>query len=169
MIASAPSFKFVLRIALLFLALSGVSVFAQPPGGPPPGMGGPGGPTINIKKFNADKELSRLTKKYKLTEDQQSKIRPILQDQYAKVFALGENPDLSDTDYVASVRATHRQTVAKVKLEMTDTQANKYLLDEEKAAKDDAEQDQQQGRPDGPPPGGGGGPPGGGGGGPPGE
>jgi hypothetical protein len=122
--------------------------------------GGANTPTVDVKRYNADRELTRLTKKYKLTAEQKAKIQPLLAEQEKKVHTLGEDESLSDTDWVASVRQVHRQTVIKVKEEMTDAQAAKYVADEEKQAKDDAEQDQM---PNGPPPGGGGPPPGGGG------
>jgi hypothetical protein len=73
---------------------------------------------------------------------------------------------MSDRDYVAAVRAAHQETVAKVKEQMTDAQAAKYIKDEEKQAKDDEDDDQMPfgpgggGPPGGGPPGGGGPPPG---------
>ena len=120
----------------------------------PPMMGGMPPQSINVKKFEAIRELTRLTKKYKLTVEQKSAILPILTTQEKKVHELGEEEGLSDADWVAAVRQTHQQTVAKVKLQMTDEQAGKYVVDEEKQAKSDAEDDQMQG-PMGPPGGGG--------------
>jgi hypothetical protein len=120
-----------------------------------------GASSINVKKFNADKELTRLTKKYKLTEDEKTKIQPILADQEKRVHALGDDDSLSDSEWAAAVRKVHQETVLSVKAQMTDEQATKYVKDEEKQAKSDAEED--SGPPDGEPPGGGGPPPGGGG------
>jgi hypothetical protein len=120
-------------------------------------------PTINVKKFNADKELTRISKRYKLTEAQKSKTKPILQDQEKQIHDLGEDESLSDREWLASVKRVHQETVAKVKVQLTDEQASRYVKDEEKAAQDEEEEERQ---PFGPP-GGGGPPPGGGG--PPGE
>jgi hypothetical protein len=122
----------------------------------PPMMGAMPNPSINVKRFEASRELTRLTKKYKLTAEQKSLILPILTEQEKKVHELGEEEGLSDVDWVAAVRQTHLQTVAKVKLQMTEEQASKYVVDEEKQAKNDAQDDQMPG-PMGPP---GGGPPG---------
>ena len=124
--------KIILRVAAIVLLASAISLPAQPPGMPPGGMSST--PTINVKKFDADKELARLTKKYKLTADQKTKIRPVLVEQQAKVHKLGDDEGLSDADWVAGVRQAHRETVAKVKLEMTDEQASRYVADEEKLA-----------------------------------
>jgi Spy/CpxP family protein refolding chaperone len=145
------------------LLMGPASLVAQ---GMPPPMGGMDGQSINVKKFSADRELTRLSKRYKLTTEQKTKIRPILAEQEKQVHLLGEDESLSDTEWVVSVRKVHSKTVVQVKALMSDAQASKYIQDEEKRAKDDAEEDRMQ--EDGPP-GGGGPPPGGGGGPPPGE
>jgi periplasmic protein CpxP/Spy len=147
-----------LRLVVVSTLLLAVAAKAQPP----MGMGGPpgGGASINVKKFAADRELTRLTKKYKLTPEQKAKIQPILADQEKQVHGLGDDDSLSNTDYIAAVRKVHQQTVMQVKAQMAEDQAAKYIKDEEKQAKSDAEDDQQQqGPPGGGPPGGGGGPP----------
>jgi hypothetical protein len=137
-------------------------------GPPPPGMGGgSAADSINTKKYEADRELARLTKKYKLTDDEKKKIRPVLAEQQKMVAMLNEE-SLTDEEWVAGIRKAHAQTVAKVRLLMTDEHATKYVEDEAKQAKSDAESDSTgDGPPDGGPPGDG--PPGGGpgGGGPP--
>jgi hypothetical protein len=132
--------------------------------------------TVGNKMYDAEKELARLTKRYSLTADQKTKIQPILLEQQKQVHALGEDDALSDTEWAAAVRKVHTQTVAKVKLQLTDAQASKYAKDEAKRAKSNGDSDDgDDGPPDGPPPDGGpppgGGGPGGGGpgGGPPGE
>jgi hypothetical protein len=132
--------------------------------------------TVGNKMYDAEKELARLTKRYSLTADQKTKIQPILLEQQQQVHALGEDDALSDTEWAGAVRKVHTQTVAKVKLELTDAQATRYAKDETKRAKSNGDSDDaDDGPPDGPPPDGGGpggGGPGGGGpggGGPPGE
>ena len=133
--------------------------------------------TVGNKRYDAEKELARLTKRYSLTEQQKAKIQPILLEQQKRVHTLGEDEALSDTEWAVAVRKVHAQTVAKVKLQLTDAQASKYAKDEAKSAKSslDADDEDDGPPPDGPPPDGGpgggpGGPGGGpGGGGPPGE
>jgi hypothetical protein len=127
--------------------------------------------TVGNKRYDAGKELARIGKRYSLTADQKAKIQPLLAEQQKQVHQLGEDESLSDSAWAAAVRKVHQQTVLKVKAEMTDEQASKYVKEEEKQAKksqEDAQDDGPDGPPpDGPPPGGGGPPPGGGG--PPGE
>src|ERR1035438_3838785 len=96
---------------------------------------------------------SKLTKRYSLTADQKTKIQPILLEQQQQVHALGEDDALSDTEWAGAVRKVHTQTVAKVKLELTDAQATKYAKDEAKRAKSNGDSDNgDDGPPDGPPP-----------------
>jgi hypothetical protein len=121
--------------------------------------------TVANKRYDADKELARLTKKYGLTEEQKAKIQPALLEQQKHVHALGEDQSMSDLEWDASVRKVHQQTVLLVKAKMTDAQAGKYLKDEAKQSKkshdvDDGDDGPDGSPPDGPPPGGG---PGGGG------
>ena len=123
---------------------------------------------VGSKKYDARKELARLSRRYNLTEDQKAKIQPVLEDQQKQVHRLGEDESLNDTEWAGAVRKVHQQTVLKVKAQMTDMQGNKYIQDEAKRAKssqDDPGDGEDDGTPpDGPPPGGGaggGGPPGG--------
>jgi hypothetical protein len=156
--------KLVLGLGLI-ACLPVVTAAKAQDGPPPPGMGGgSAADSINVKKFDADRELARLTKKYKLTEDERKKIKPALEEQQKMVAMLNEE-SLTDAEWVAGIRKAHAQTVAKVRLLMTDEHASKYVEDEAKQAKSDAESDSTgDGPPDGGPPGGpGGGGPGGGG------
>ena len=121
--------------------------------------------TVGNKRYDAEKELARLTRRYGLTKEQKAKIEPLLLEQQREVHTLGEDAALSDTEWAGAVRKVHLQTVAKVKLQLTDVQASKYAKDEAKLAKKpvDGQGDDDDGPPpDGPPPGGGPGGPGGG-------
>jgi hypothetical protein len=125
--------------------------------------------TVGNKKYDAEKELARMIKRYSLTKEQKAKIQPLLLEQQKQVHALGEDESLSNSAWSSALRKVHLATVAQVKLQMTDSQASKYAKDEAKRAKSDGDNDDSQDGPDGPPPDG---PPpdgGPGGGGPPGE
>jgi hypothetical protein len=122
--------------------------------------------TVGDKKYDTQKELARLSKRYGLSEEQKTKIQAILLEQQKRVHSLGEDESLSNAEWASAVRKVHLQAVAEVKLQMTDAQASRYARDEAKRAKSDGADDDMDGPPDGPPPGGP--PPGGGpGGGPP--
>jgi hypothetical protein len=121
--------------------------------------------TVANKRYDAAKELARLSKKYSLSDEQKSKIQPILLDQQKRIHTLGEDESLSNAEWNAEVRKVHRTTVLAIKAQLSDAQASKYAKDEDKLAKksDDGNDDGDFGPPDGPPPGGGPGGPGGGG------
>jgi hypothetical protein len=120
---------------------------------------------VGNKRYDAEKELVRLAKRYGLSDEQKTKIQPILLEQQKQVHTLGEDTSLSDMAWTSAVRKVHLQTVTKVKRELTDAQASKYAKDEEKWTKSSLGDSSDDGDDDGPPPDGpppGGGPPGGG-------
>jgi hypothetical protein len=125
--------------------------------------------TVANKHYDAQKELPRLTRTYKLSPQQSATIKPILIEQQRKIHELGEDNSLSNSDWSSGVRKVHQLAVQQIRAELTDLQATSYARDEEKFAKksgNDSNDDGDDGRPFGPP--GGGGPGGPGGGGPPG-
>ena len=147
------------------LGLCVSAVMAQT-AGPAAAGAAPGSLAVGNRMYDAGKELARMAKRYSLTSEQKAKIQPILVEQQRQVHALGEDASLSDTAWAAGVRKVHAETVAKVKLQLTDAQASKYAKDEAKRARSDSDSDDEDGPPDGPPPGpppdggpGGGGPP----------
>ena len=161
--------QFLLPLTLVSLLLPGIAAVAQSQ--PSPTVTAKSdSQAVGNKEYDAQKELVRMAKRYSLTADQKTKIQPILADQQQQVHALGEDESLSDSEWAGAVGKVHEQTVLKAKLQLTGTQATKYLQDEAKRAK--KSQDQTDDDDYGPPPGGGpgggfGGGPGGGG--PPGE
>jgi hypothetical protein len=115
---------------------------------------------VGNKMYDREKELARLTKRYGLTDDQKQKIAAILLEQQRQVHELGEDQSLSNSAWASAVWKVHLQTVAQVKLQMTDAQASKYATDEAKRKKSNASDDAgddgpPDGFPPGPPPGGG--------------
>ena len=121
---------------------------AQEPGAPPPGEMGPppdfgGAPPSR----NVDKDLARMVKRYGLTDEQASQIRPILLDEKQKLDAIFQNSPLAPEDRMAKVKSIRNDRVTRVSALLTDDQRAKYQKDEGRA--------QQSGGgmgPDGPPP-----------------
>jgi len=116
------------------------------------------------KEYDAAKELARMAKRYGLSEEQKTKIEPLLLEQQKQVHTLGEDESLTNAEWASAVRKVHQKTVLQVRKLMTDEQLSKYAKDEAKRAKqagNDSDAD-DDGPPDGPPPDGGP-PPGGGG------
>ncbi len=113
-------------ILLLGAVTLGRAAFAQegpPPDGPPPGMDAqqPEPPGINPAH-----ELAQLTKKLKLTEEQRTSIRPVLEERAKRMQALfadaaGPSPDKRNT-----AMQIGKETDAKVRDLLTDDQKARY-------------------------------------------
>ncbi len=149
--------RLLMGLAFVSLLVPPVSATAQKKSLPPvPAVSD--SQAVGSKKYDARKELARLSRHYNLTEDQKTKILPALEDEQKQVHKLGEDESLSNTEWVGAVRKLHQQTVLKVKAEMTDAQASKYVQDEAKWAKssqDDLGDEDDNGMPPDGPPGGG--------------
>lgn len=102
---------------------------APPAGQRPPGMRG--GPT-----------LEQLTQQLNLTDDQKTKVKPILEARDKKIADLRADTSLSQEDRWAKMQAIRQDTSTQLKAILTTEQFEKY------------QQMTQRRRPGGPPPGG---------------
>jgi periplasmic protein CpxP/Spy len=129
-------------------------VSAQEPGPPPPDdMEAP--QNMRPPKMNVDKEITRMAKRYALSDAQKTQIRPILIEEQQKLDAVFQDSSLTPEDRFSKMRVIHEEQVSRISAVLSDSQKARYQ-------KDERGKDHQQG-PDGPPPP----PPGEGGGGPP--
>jgi len=114
--------KHVVRTALLLLAASLLTgaAFAQqnPPSGGQPGQRR-GMPSV-------DDQLKNLTDRLSLTDDQQAKIKPILEDQRTQMQSLMKDDSLSPDDRRAKGRSIRESTDTKIRDILTDDQKKKY-------------------------------------------
>jgi hypothetical protein len=112
------------------------TAFCQEPGPPPLGaMDAP--PSMNEAPppMNVDKQLSKWTKRYKLSDAQQAQIRPILIEDKKQMDALFHNSSLSQEERFDSMRAIHDDETSKVSAILTDDQKAKYRKDQEQMAR----------------------------------
>ena len=118
-------FKRFLTIAasgmlVLGLALCGAQANAQ--GGPPEGghrghgqrMGGP------------DQQLQRMSEALKLTDDQKSQIKPILEDRHQKMQSLRSDSSLSEQDKRSKMRSIFEDSNTKIRALLNDDQKQKF-------------------------------------------
>jgi len=113
--------KLVVRTALLLLAVSlptGAAFAQNPPPGDQPGQRR-GMPSV-------DDQLKNLTERLTLTDDQQAKIKPILEDQRTQMQALMKDDSLSQDDRRAKGRSIRESTDTKIRDVLTDDQKKKY-------------------------------------------
>jgi protein CpxP len=124
-------------LVLTGLLATGV-MLAQEPGSAPDqnapqaeggGMGGHGGRGMMM---DPDQRLAHMTKRYKLTADQQSQIKPILQDEQQQMQSMRSDTTSSREDKMAKMKSTHEASSQKIEAVLTDEQKQKYEADEQK-------------------------------------
>ena len=113
--------KTLCTIALTGLLGLGMTAFAQDQSTAPPPMHGPHG-----QMMNPDKQLEHLTKTLSLTSDQQTQIKPILENQQQQMMQLHEDQSLSRDDKMAKAKSLHADTTSKIEAVLTPDQKQKY-------------------------------------------
>jgi Spy/CpxP family protein refolding chaperone len=122
-------------LVLTGLLATGV-MLAQEPGSAPEqgapqaegGMGGHGGHGM----MDPDQRLAHMTKRYKLTADQQSQIKPILQDEQQQMQAMRADTSTSREDKHAKMMSMHQENQQKIEAVLTDQQKQKFEADQQK-------------------------------------
>lgn len=150
-------------LVLTGLLATGGMMYAQEPGSAPQdqsapqaeggGMGHHGGGRM----MDPDARLAHMTKRYKLTADQQSQIKPILQDEQQQMQSLRGDTSASRDDKMAKMKGIHDASTQKIEAVLTDQQKQKFEADQQKMQERRAQH--MQGGPGGPPPDGGAPPP----------
>jgi periplasmic protein CpxP/Spy len=131
---------------LCCLALGGLlatgAVMAQEPGGAPEqsepqgggmGQGNMGGMHGNHGGWmDPDQRLAHMTKHYKLTSDQQSQIKPLLQDEQQQMQSMRGDTSMSRDDKRAKMLSMHQATQQKIEAILTEDQRKKFDEDQKK-------------------------------------
>ena len=106
-----------LKYALLTLALlAPACLVAQ--------MGGPGGGHRGMP--SVDEQVNRLSTDLKLTDDQKSQVKAILQDQSDQMKKVMEDSSGSSNDSWSRMRNIHEKSSAQIRALLTDEQKTKY-------------------------------------------
>lgn len=71
-------------------------------------------------------QLKRLSKGLQLTEDQQKQIKPILDDEYARLKEIRKSEEISPQQIQKKVEESRTGTIAKIKECLTPEQQEKY-------------------------------------------
>lgn len=146
--------------ALLSLGLAVGTAFGQdeqPPAPPPqagqqpdqsgPGMGGHMGrshmPTV-------DDQLKHLTKKLNLSDDQQAKLKPILEDQRKQMETIHSDSSLSREDRFSKMQALRQSSDAQIKGVLNEEQQKNF--DKMRAEQQDRMKQWRRGGDNAPPP-----------------
>jgi len=106
------------------LSVAGGAAFAQDnaTASPPPQGQGYG----HRGMMNPDEQLKHLTKQLDLTADQQTQIKPLLENQQQQAMQLRQDQSLSQQDRHAKMMAIHTDTRSKIEAVLNDTQKQKY-------------------------------------------
>jgi protein CpxP len=84
-------------------------------------MGGSG-----MTAMTPESRLKMLTEKLNLTDDQQAKLKPILEDQSKQMKALHDDTSLAPTEKQAKMKELHESSVEKVNAVLTPDQQAKW-------------------------------------------
>lgn len=94
---------------------------ADDAGGPPPPHGG-----MHHGPMSPDQELAHMTKSLGLSTDQQSQIKPILQDRQTQMMQIHQNSSLSRDDKMTQMKALDDSSNQKVEAVLDDQQKAKF-------------------------------------------
>ena len=75
---------------------------------------------------SADKRLAMLTKQLNLTSDQQSKVKPILEDQQKQFETLRQNSSVSPQDRHSKMADLQQSTSSQIRSVLTEDQQKKF-------------------------------------------
>jgi len=124
-------------LVLTGLLATGGIMFAQEPSSPPPDQNAPqaeGGGMGHHRggMMDPDARLAHMTKRYKLTADQQSQIKPILQDEQQQMQSMHSDTSMSRDDKRAKMQSIHQADTQKIEAVLTDEQKQKFEADQQK-------------------------------------
>jgi Spy/CpxP family protein refolding chaperone len=82
--------------------------------------------------MDPDQRLAHMTKRYNLTADQQSQIKPILQDEQQQMQTMRSDTSMSRDDKRAKMMSMHQESTQKIEAVLTDQQKQKFEADQQK-------------------------------------
>lgn len=121
--------------ALVLSATVCGSALAQQSAPAPAGAQGnpPGASQQHMHKFDAETQLQRLTKQLVLTPDQQTRLRPILEQRDQQLQALHGDTSLKPADRRAKVQSIMQDSENQISGVLTQEQNDKWKAMREKA------------------------------------
>jgi periplasmic protein CpxP/Spy len=119
------------------LTLCSAAAFAQQDNAPPAPdaatqqpMNGPG--HMGHPPMTPDEQVARMTKRYSLSADQQTQIKPILANQQQQMMALRQDSSLSRDDKMAKMKGIRDDSTTKIDAVLNDSQKQKFTQDQQK-------------------------------------
>jgi protein CpxP len=119
-------------LALFSLGLAGVA-FGQDQSAPPPAEGQGQGQGMGMGQhmgrrpmMSVDDQVKHLTKKLNLSADQQTKLKPILEDQRKQMEAVHNDSSLSRDDRMTKMQGLRQSTDTQIKSVLNDDQQKSF-------------------------------------------
>jgi periplasmic protein CpxP/Spy len=125
------------RIALSGILATGLTfgaaaAFAQQDAAPAPDASAQQGGGGHRQPPTPDEQVARMTKRYNLSADQQTQIKPIIADAQQKMMALRGDSSLSRDDKMAKMNSIHEDSNTKIQAILNDTQKAQFAQDQQK-------------------------------------
>ena len=111
--------------------------------------GGPDGGMHGHGRMDPEQRLAHMTKRYNLTSDQQSRIKPILADEQQQMMSMRGDTAMSRQDKMTKMQSMHQENQQKISAVLTDDQRKKYDADQQKMQERRAEHMHQHDGPGG--------------------
>src|SRR6187402_3145182 len=80
----------------------------------------------HMRKQNPDRQMKMLTKRLELTSDQQTQIKPILEDRAQQMQALRADQSAARADKMAKMKSLRDDSNQKIEAVLNDTQKQKF-------------------------------------------
>ena len=126
------------RIALSGLLAAGLTLgsaaaFAQQDSPAPDASGQQAGAgRMGRQQMTPDEQVARMTKRYNLSADQQTQIKPIVADSQQQMMALRQDSSMSREDKMAKMMSIREGANTKISAILNDSQKQKFAEDQQK-------------------------------------
>jgi hypothetical protein len=115
------------------LALGSAAAFAQQDSpAPDASTAQPGAGRMGRQQMTPDEQLARMTKRYDLSADQQTQIKPILADTQQQMMSLRSDSSMSRDDKMAKMKTIREGANTKIQAILNDSQKQKFAEDQQR-------------------------------------
>jgi protein CpxP len=114
------------------LALGSAAAFAQQDSPAPDASAPQPGPgRMGRQQMTPDEQLARMTKRYDLSADQQTQIKPIIADTQQQMMALRQDSSMSREDKMAKMMSIREGANTKISAILNVSQKQKFAEDQQ--------------------------------------
>lgn len=125
--------SFLLQSAVLAVGLVGTAhLFAQQEPRFPPDTAAPPPTGGHHGMMDPAQQLEEMTKRYNLTADQQTQLKPILASQQQQIQVLRGDSSLSREDRIAKMQSVRADTKTKIEAILNDDQKKQFEDDQKR-------------------------------------